>query len=655
MLDPLSIPLITVTLTGLLLVYVYRFIFAKKIESEKLVSIGSRIQRGAAAYLSSQMKVIVPFVVVLAVLIFLTMGTRTAFSFIIGAIFSLLSAYAVMRLVVRVHPRVAWDARTSGVEAFKTAFFGGSLMGLSVPALSLVGLATIYAVTRNPDDLVGFGFGASLTALFAQVGGGIYTKAADIGADLVGKVELNMPEDDPRNPAVIADLVGDNVGDCAGRGADLFQSFSGDIITGMMLGVAFVPRYGFGAIIFPLLLQCAGNLASLVGVIVIKGLKTPPEKSIIVGLLITAAISACGAYILVQSLIGDNAIFLSALSGLAAVMISIFAAQHYTGYHGGPVTAISKASERGAAINIITGLSFGLESPILPIAGVIGAAVFSYIISGNSLYAIAIANIGTDLMIGFIMSADAFGPIVDNADGVSEMACEPGAGDNLALLDAVGNSMKAYTKALSMTTGTLTAFAVFITFYQNANVRSLDLMQPWNYAALFIGAALSFLIASLTIGSTAKTAEKMVDEIRGQCRANPAIMEGKAEPDYARCINISTNNALREMAWPGILAVVPPVVTGLLFGPETLVALLIGVTLTSVCLAVFFNNVGAAWDNAKKLIEREFWKKGTDQHKAAVVGDTVGDPLKDVAGPSLIIYMKLVGMTALLLLPLFVR
>ena len=440
-----------------------------------------------------------------------------------------------------------------------------------------------------------------------------------------------------------------------GRGADLFQSFSGDVITGMILGVAFVPRYGPGAIVFPLFLQCAGNLASLGGVALVKWLKWGPERSIIIGLIVTAALSSVGAFLLVRSFIGDTTIFLSALSGLAAVIISMFVAQHYTGYNGGPVTNIAKASERGAAINIITGISYGLQSPLVPIASVIGAAVFSFIISGSSLYAIAIANIGTDLMIGFIMSADAFGPIVDNADGVSEMTGETGAGDNLALLDAVGNSMKAYTKALSMTTGTLTAFAVFITFFQVAGVKSLDLMQPWNYAALFIGAALSFLIASLTIGSTAKTAEKMVDEIRSQFQANPAIMEGKAEPDYARCINISTNNALREMAWPGLLAIIPPVVVGYLFGAETLVALLIGVTLTSVCLAVFFNNVGAAWDNAKKLIERDFWRKGTEAHKAAVVGDTVGDPMKDVAGPSLIIYMKLVGMTALLLLPFLMK
>ncbi len=653
--DPLYIPLVTVALTGLLLVYIYRFIFSKTVGSTKLIELGSKIQKGASAYLSSQMIVIVPFVVVLAIMMFFALGQRAAISFVIGAAFSLFSAYAVMRLVVRVHPRVAWDARTSGVEAFKTAFLGGGLMGLSVPALSLIGLTAIYMVTGDPNDLVGFGFGASLTALFAQVGGGIYTKAADIGADLVGKIELNIPEDDPRNPAVIADLVGDNVGDCAGRGSDLFQSFSGDIITGMILGVAFVPRYGVGAIILPLLLQCVGNLASLVGVALIRGLKMAPEKAINIGLVTTAILSSIGAYFLVQNLIGDNTIFLSALSGLVAVIISMITAQHYTGYHGGPVTAISKASDRGAAINIITGLSFGLQSPIFPIAGVIGAAVFSFIISGSSLYAIAIANIGTDLMIGFIMSADAFGPIVDNADGVSEMAGESDAGDNLALLDAVGNSMKAYTKALSMTTGTLTAFAVFITFFEIAGVNSLNLIIPWNFAALFIGAALSFLVASLTIGSTAKTAEKMVDEIRRQYQENPAIMEGKDEPDYARCINISTKNALKEMVWPGVLAVVPPVVTGILFGAETLVALLIGVTLTSVCLAVFFNNVGAAWDNAKKMIERESWRKGTETHKAAVVGDTVGDPMKDVAGPSLIIYMKLVGMTALLLLPLLVQ
>jgi K(+)-stimulated pyrophosphate-energized sodium pump len=653
-LDPLSIPLITVALTGLLIVYVALPIFRRRIESEKIRGISSKIEIGTAAYLNRQFRVIAPFVPVLAAIIYYLLGWRAAVSFIVGALLSQLSAYAVMRIVVKVHGRVAEDAKTSGLAAFRTAILGGSVMGLSVPALSLLGLTLLFLFYGTPDDLVGFSFGASLTALFAQIGGGIYTKGADIGADLVGKIELGIPEDDPRNPAVIADLVGDNVGDCTGRGADLFESFSGDVVTGMILGAAFVPRYGPGAIIYPLLLQCVGNLASLVGIALVKQLKQKPEIAIRSGLLVTAGLSLVGAYFLTIALVGDVRIFYAALSGIMAVMVSMWTAQYFTGFEGGPVKAIAEASNRGAALNIITGLAYGLRSPIVPVIAVVTAAAFSYIINGNILFAIAIANIGTDLMVGYIMSTDAFGPIVDNANGVSEMTHDEEASKNLTHLDAIGNSMKAYTKALSMTTGTLTAIAILITYFQIANIHSLSLINPYNIAALFIGVTMSFLISSLLIGSTAKTALAMVDEIRNQCSMNPAILKGEAEPDYARCIDISTRFALREMVAPALLAIVPPIAVALLLGAETMVALLLGISVSAVALAVFFNNTGAAWDNAKKLIEREFWMKGTETHKAAVVGDTVGDPMKDVAGPSLIIYMKLVGMTALLLLPLLI-
>lgn len=653
--DLLSIPLITVALTGLLIIYVALPIFRRRIVSDKIRGISDKIEIGTAAYLNRQFRAIAPFVPIIAVIIYYLLGLRSTISFLVGAVLSQVSAYVMMRIVVKVHGRVAEDAVTSGLNAFRTAILGGSVMGLSVPAISLLGLTLLFLAFGNPEDLVGFSFGASLTALFAQIGGGIYTKGADIGADLVGKVELGIPEDDPRNPAVIADLVGDNVGDCTGRGADLFESFSGDVVTGMILGAAFVPRYGPGALIYPLILQCVGNLASLVGIALVKQLKQKPENAISTGLFVTAGLSIVGAYYLTIALIGDVNIFYAALSGVGAVLVSMWVAQYFTGFEGKPVKAIAEASKRGAALNIITGLAYGLQSPIIPVVAVVAAAVFSFIINGNVLFAIAIANIGTDLMVGYIMSTDAFGPIVDNADGVSEMAHNEEASQNLAHLDAVGNSMKAYTKALSMTTGTLTAFAILITYFQIANIRSLNLMNLFNLAAIFIGVTLSFLISSLLIGSTAKTALAMVDEIRGQCAANPGILKGEAEPDYARCIDISTRFALNEMTAPALLAILPPIVVAYLFGAETLVALMLGITVSAVALAVFFNNTGAAWDNAKKLIEREFWMKGTEVHKAAVVGDTVGDPLKDVAGPSLIIYMKLVGMTALLLLPLLVQ
>ena len=653
--DILWLTFATIVFAGAILALIYHWVFGYKLETSRITQISDFIQKGTAAYLNTQFRVILFFLPVLAVLIFIFLGWEAAATFIFGAGMSMLSAYSVMRLVVRVHARVTDSAKTSANMAFNLAFMGGSLMGLSVPALSLAGVTIGFILLKDPNLLVGFGFGASLIALFAQVGGGIFTKAADIGADLVGKVEQGIPEDDPRNPAVIADLVGDNVGDCAGRGADLFQSFSGDMITGMMLGAAFVVRYGYNALIFPIILPVAGYLASVAGVLIVKQLKTDPARRILFGLLATFILCAGGSYLLSIYLLGDITIFLSILSGLAAVMISIIVAQYYTGYKGKPVRSIAEASQRGAAINLITGLAYAFQNPIFPVSAVIGASVFSYIVSGGSLYAIALANIGTDLMIGFIMSADAFGPIADNANGVAEMAHEDKAADNLTLLDAVGNSMKAYTKALSMTTGTLTAFAVIITYFELAGVKSLSLINPWNIAALFIGVTLSFLVASLTIGSTAKTAMTMVDEVRKQFR-NPGVMAGTVEPDYARPIDISTRAALKEMVWPGLMAIIPPVVVGLLLGAETLVALLLGITVSSVALAVFFNNGGAAFDNAKKLIETGLYGgKGSETHKAAVVGDTVGDPMKDVAGPSLIIYMKLVGLTALLMLPLLVK
>jgi K(+)-stimulated pyrophosphate-energized sodium pump len=652
--DPLIITLSTIILAGILLVFIYRWVFSHGIERSAISNISDKIQKGTAAYLNTQFSVLLIMIPILAIVIFYTLGWKTSTTFVVGASMSILSAYAVMRLVIKVHGRVTDAARNSSLLAFRIAFMGGSLMGLSVPALSLAGVTILFIIFQDPNDLVGFGFGASLIALFAQVGGGIFTKAADIGADLVGKVEKGIPEDDPRNPAVIADLVGDNVGDCAGRGSDLFQSFSGDKITGMMLGVAFVWEYGYNAIIFPLLLPCVGFIASVIGVMLVKQLKFDPEKTITIGLGTTFILTTIGSYFLTIYFMGDVTIFYAIMSGLVAVLISIFVAQYYTGYQGKPVKSIAEASQRGSAINIITGLAYAFQNPLFPIAGVIGAAVFSYIISGYSLYAIAIANIATDLMIGFIMSADAFGPISDNANGVAEMAHEETAARNLTLLDAVGNSMKAYTKALSMTTGTLTAFAVFITFFELAGVKSLSLINPFNVAAIFVGVSVSFLVASLTIGSTAKTAMTMVDEVRKQFQ-NPGVMAGTVEPDYKGPINISTKAALREMIWPGLIAIIPTVIVGIFLGAETLVAYLIGITVSAVALAVFFNNGGAAFDNAKKLIETGLYGgKGSETHKAAVVGDTVGDPMKDVAGPSLIIFMKLVGLTALLILPILI-
>jgi K(+)-stimulated pyrophosphate-energized sodium pump len=652
-----TLPLIAIILGLATIAYTAISLKRMRIRLARIDQVSDLIKKGATAYLARQFKVIFVFIPILTAVLYFLLGWQAALTCIIGSALSLLSAYLGMLMIIKVHGKVADSARSSSLGAFRAAFMGGSVMGMLVPVVALAGLSILYFYFRDPQMLLGFAFGSSLTALFAQVGGGIYTKAADIGSDLVGKVEHKMPEDDPRNPGVIADLVGDNVGDCAGRGSDLFQSFSGDVITGMIMGIAFVPIYGPAAIVFPLILQTIGVIASNIGVLAVRRMmkdgKYGPSKTLNYGLLLTTALAIVGAFILSYVMLYDLGIFIAALSGIIAVMAAIFIARHYTSVTGKPVREIASSAQRGAALDILKGISYGMQSPIVPVIMILGAAVFSYFVSGGSLYAVAITNIGTDLMIGFMMSCDVFGPIVDNADGVAELSKQARAQKSLGRLDSVGNTMKAYTKALSMTTGTLTAVVVFFTFMQISSISQLDIMVPLNLAFLFIGAATAFLVSSQLFSSTTNTANAMVDEIRRQYREIKGLLDGDVEPDYASCIDISTSHALREMAIPGIIAIAAPVVVGLLFGVSSLLAFMIGITVTSVLLAIFFSNAGAAFDNAKKYVEEgNFGGKGSETHAAAVVGDTVGDPMKDVVGPSLVIFMKVVGMTALLLLPL---
>jgi K(+)-stimulated pyrophosphate-energized sodium pump len=656
-LDILLFPL-SVGITALLgVVYIVLLINRESSGTEAMTKIAGHIRLGMRAYLSRQGRTIISFMPFLAAAIWLFLGPRTAVAFICGTMLSLLAGYVGMNLSNRASVRSANSAMNSPARAFRMAFLGGGVMGLSVTGLSLIGLYALYIAFQDLKALVGFGFGASLSALFAQIGGGIYTKAADIGADLVGKLEEGMPEDDPRNPAVIADLVGDNVGDCAGRGSDLFQSFSDDVVTGMLIGLAFVGRYGGYAIVFPLVLQALGVLASLIGIYVTRTWRgIGPSMALSLGFLITALIDTIGAYILTLMLLHDFAIFLAALSGILATTLAVYIARYYTAMGPGPVGKIAEASQRGAAINIITGMAYGLQSSIIPVVGVVGAIVFSFIISGYSLYAIVMANIGTDLMIGFIMSSDTFGPIIDNANGIAEMSgLSTEISGSLEKLDAVGNTMKASTKAYAMASGTVTAFVIFATFFHIVSISSLNVSYPFDLAVLFIGVGLPFLIASLVIGSTGKTSYLMVDEVRRQFREMEGVLEGRVEPDYARCIDISTKNALKEMILPGILSIMSPIIVGLIFHAEGLGMMLIGAIASAAFLGPFFNNVGAAFDNAKKMIETGFQGgKGSLAHKAAIVGDTVGDPLKDVAGPSLLIFIKLLGMSALLIAPLLI-
>ena len=641
----------------LVVAYLARSITKEPTGTPEMSEIAGFIEDGTRAFIRRQYRTIAVMVVLALVplfLIFRDMSVVVAFVF--GAFCSLFAAYIGLRVAVKTNVRTTYAATTSSRKAYTMAFSGGAVMGLSVVGLSLFGVSLLFLVYRNPSINVGFGFGASLAALFAQLGGGIFTKAADIGADIVGKIEQRIPEDDPRNPAVIADQVGDNVGDCAGRGSDLFESISDDYITAMIIGTILLGSQGNNVLLFPLMLGVSGIVATIMGVFVIKKLKkTSPVQTFNFGLFTSAVFAALGAFVSSWVLLHDVTIFLAVLSGLVASLAVGVVVQYYTGINGKFVKSIAESSERGAAINIITGLSYAFQSPFLPILFVLAAIMFSYFITNGSLYGVVAANIGTDLAIGFIMSSDAFGPITDNAAGIAQMVgAKTHNGGALEELDALGNTTKAYTKAFASASGTVSTVVIFATYGELVKLYnvSLGLLSPIVIVGLLLGATLPFMFSSLAIGATGKTAFQMVDEVRRQFKEDPDIIEGKAKPDYARCVDIGTRNALKQMTAPGLLAVASPIVVGLLLGKTALGAMLLGGLATSALLSPFFTFGGGIWDNAKKYIEREFWRKGTPTHAAAVIGDTVGDPLKDVAGPSLNIFMKLTNMTALLIAPI---
>jgi len=619
--------------------------------------IASYIEDGAKVFINRQYRTIAIFAVLMLIpLTLFFKDMRVAIAFVLGSFLSLLAAYIGLRVAVKANVRTASAARTSSTRAFTLAFRGGAVMGLSVVGLSLIGVSALLWLYQDPNLLVGFGFGASLAALFAQLGGGIFTKAADIGADLVGKIEQRIPEDDPRNPAVIADQVGDNVGDCAGRGSDLFESISDDYITAMILGAILLSPLGINALMFPLMLGASGILATIAGVFIVRGSKKiRPLVSFNIGLVATAGFCVIGAYVSSMVLLNDVTIFYAVVSGLVASLAVGLIVQYYTGVNGRSVRKVAESSERGAAINVITGLSYAFQSPFMPILFVLSALLFSYFITNGSLYGVVAANLGTDLAIGIIMSGDTFGPICDNAAGIAQMSgTKTHNGWALDELDATGNTTKAYAKAFATASGTVSSVVIFATYGEMVKLYSvsLGLMSPVIIAGLLLGAVLPFLFSSLAIGATGRTAYQMVDEVRRQFKENPSIIEHRAKPDYARCVDIGTKNALKQIIAPGLLAIIAPVVVGLLLGKYVLGAMLLGGLSTSSLLSPFFTFGGGIWDNAKKYIERKFWMKGTPTHTAAVIGDTVGDPLKDVVGPSLNIYMKLTNMTALLIAPI---
>lgn len=627
----------------------------RPVQSETMVGPASDIRNGARTYLRRQIRTILLVTPFFAALLYWILDWKVAVTAVCGVLTSLLASYIGMSVSVRTNLQTADIANEGKQSPFRVALFGGSVMGFCITGLSLIVLSVLFSIFKDPNALVGFAFGGGLAALFAQIGGGIFTKSADIGADLVGKIEENIPEDDPRNAAVIADLVGDNVGDCAGRGADLFQTFSDDLVTGSIVAVALASVYGQNGIFFPFLMQSVGIFASAIGIFATREWKPgmSPSTQFNIGLLVSSIFSIAGAIILSLLLLDSWIIAIAATLGVVITTVASLSTRYYAGMEGKPVKNIAKASKRGAALNLITGIAYGLQSPVLPVVALMGVVIGVYSFSGNSLLALVGVNIGTDLLITFIMAADAFGPIVDNAAGIAGMAqADRPVIEKLSKLDSVGNTMKAITKGYAMISGTITAFVIFLTFYRLAGIESIDVTTPFNLGFLFIGVCLPFLISSLVIGSTAKTAEKMVDEVRDQFIKNPNILKGTAKPDYSHCVDIATRNALREMILPSAISVLVPIAIGFAFGMNALGAVLVGSVACSALLGPFFNNTGTAFDNAKKTIEDMKHMRGTPEHIAAVIGDTVGDSLKDVAGPSTLIFMKLIGMASLLIVPL---
>ena len=642
---------IAAAVVSLLMAYgLYRKNASIKVEDARMREISGYIQEGAMAYLKRQYVVMAIFAAVMTVVLFIVLNWQTAVCFVIGALFSVFAGFSGMMSATRANVRTAQKAKEGMPAALNVAFSGGAVLGLCVVGLGALGLAVLYLIFGgNNDILTGFSLGASSIALFARVGGGIYTKAADVGADLVGKVEAGIPEDDPRNPAVIGDNVGDNVGDVAGMGADLFESYVGAVLSGLLLAAGNADRIN---LIF--MLVAVGILASIVGVLVVKTVKKgDPHKILSTGTYLASAILLVAAFVLCMGMEGGMKLFASIASGIVAGVAIGFITEVYTSGDYKSVKYIAEQSETGAATTILSGFSVGLKSTAFPILLIVAAVVLSSILAG--LYGVALAAVGMLATVGITISVDAYGPVADNAGGIAEMSGMPHSIREITdSLDAVGNTTAAIGKGFSIGSAALTALALFNSYAQAINLGTINILDAKVIAGIFIGAMLVFLFCALTTESVSRAAQKMIEEVRRQFREIPGIMEGKATPDYARCVDISTSAALHEMILPGVIAIAAPIACGLLLGAEALAGLLVGCTVTGVPMAIMMSNSGGAWDNAKKYIEGgAHGGKGSDAHKAAVTGDTVGDPFKDTSGPSLNILIKLMSIVALVFVPLF--
>ena len=692
------------------IVIMTKYVFSQDKGDDKMQEIAQAIKEGAMAFLSRQYKTIAILAVVVSILLgFATkkgddiFNWHTFSSFIVGALCSGLAGYIGMYVAVNSNIRAAAGAKHSLNRSLTISFRGGAVTGLAVTTLSLIGVATLFflfgggdftaaSAKDAPSLIVGYGFGASFVALFAQLGGGIYTKAADVGADLVGKVEAGIPEDDYRNPAVVADLVGDNVGDCAGRGADLFESTAAENIGAMVLGVGLYPVFGIYGILFPLVARAAGIIASIVGMFCVKTKEDEdPMKALNIGYFVTSILCVIFLFPLTKYMLcgtgdydGDIKymyFYGCAIIGLLLSLAFVYITQYYTSYDCRPVRSIADSSQTGSATNMISGVAVGMESTFLPVIAISIAILASYWLGNHAdlpsyvnhekikggLYGTAIATMGMLSTCAYILAMDTFGPITDNAGGITEMS---GAPEEMRVktdrLDACGNTTKALTKGYAVGSAALAAFLLFSAYIDEVVdsqkdhnykhlLSTIDIGKPEVFIGAFVGAMVVFLFSSTTIRAVGKAAQSVIFEVRRQFKEKPGIMKGTEKPDYAACVDIVTKSALKEMILPGFIVVVAPIIVGLLLGPESAAGFLMVATIVGVLMALFLNNSGGAWDNAKKYIELgNFGGKKSEAHKAAVSGDTVGDPFKDTAGPSLHVLIKLFSTITLVLANVFV-